>query len=154
MKLFEKIMRNKIAGAIISLSLILILLLLNFGLDALVIEKNGFFDATDEHLYTLSADFKEEIKDINKEIKITFCTDKDYLLANYQTRYVYIMAKEIEMYKDNIKVDMGDTLYYINTGKSKSQADVKKVTHYYVGAVQDLRVRASSRQQGIYGLLA
>jgi hypothetical protein len=34
--------------------------------------------------------------------------------------------------KDNIKVDMGDTLYYINTGKSKSQADVKKVTHYYV----------------------
>lgn len=34
--------------------------------------------------------------------------------------------------KDGIKVDMGDTLYYINTGKSKSQADVKKVTHYYV----------------------
>ncbi|MBQ5801232.1 MAG: Gldg family protein [Clostridia bacterium] len=105
MKLFEKIMRNKIAGAIISLSLILILLILNFGLDALVIEKNGFFDATDEHLYTLSSDFKEEIKDIDKEIKITFCTDKDYLLANYQTRYVYIMAKEIEMYKDNIKVE-------------------------------------------------
>ena len=69
MKLFEKIMRNKIAGAIISLSLILILLLLNFGLDALVIEKYGFFDATDERLYTLSSDFKEEIKDIDKEIK-------------------------------------------------------------------------------------
>lgn len=34
--------------------------------------------------------------------------------------------------RDNIKVDMGDTLYYINTGKTKSQADVKKVTHYYV----------------------
>jgi hypothetical protein len=34
--------------------------------------------------------------------------------------------------RDNIKVDMGDTLYYINTGKSKSQADVKKITHYYV----------------------
>jgi hypothetical protein len=26
---------------------------------------------------------------------------------------------------------MGETIYYINTGKSKSQADVKKVTHYY-----------------------
>lgn len=36
--------------------------------------------------------------------------------------------------KDNIKVDMGDTLYYINTGKSKSQADVKKVTHFYVNS--------------------
>ena len=105
MKLFGKIMRNKLTGAIVSIALIVVLLLLNFGLDALVIEKNGFFDATDEHLYTLSDDFKEEIKDINKEIKITFCTDKDYLLSNYQTRYVYIMAKEIEMYKDNIKVE-------------------------------------------------
>jgi hypothetical protein len=39
--------------------------------------------------------------------------------------------------RDGIKVDMGDTLYYINTGKSKSQADVKKVVHYYVN-VQDM----------------
>lgn len=36
--------------------------------------------------------------------------------------------------RDGIKVDMGDTLYYINTGKSKSQADVKKVTHYYINS--------------------
>ena len=36
--------------------------------------------------------------------------------------------------KEGIKVDMGDTLYYINTGKSKSQADVKKITHYYVNS--------------------
>ena len=34
--------------------------------------------------------------------------------------------------RDGIKVDMGDTLYYINTGKKKSQSDVKKVVHYYV----------------------
>lgn len=40
--------------------------------------------------------------------------------------------------KNGIKVDMGDTLYYINTGTSKSQADVKKVTHYYVDG-KDLR---------------
>ena len=39
--------------------------------------------------------------------------------------------------RDGIKVDMGDTLYYINTGKSKSQADVKKVVHYYV-TVKDI----------------
>lgn len=36
--------------------------------------------------------------------------------------------------KDNVRVDLGDTLYYINTGKSKSQSDVKKVTHYYVNS--------------------
>ena len=34
--------------------------------------------------------------------------------------------------KENLNVNMGETIYYINTGKSKSQADVKKVTHYYV----------------------
>lgn len=33
--------------------------------------------------------------------------------------------------RDNIKVDMGETLYYVNTGKSKSHADVKKVKYYY-----------------------
>ena len=39
--------------------------------------------------------------------------------------------------RDGIKIDLGDTLYYINTGTSKSQSDVKKVTHYYV-MVSDL----------------
>jgi hypothetical protein len=33
--------------------------------------------------------------------------------------------------KEGIQVGNGDTLYYVNTGKSKSHADVKKVTHYY-----------------------
>jgi hypothetical protein len=40
---------------------------------------------------------------------------------------------------------MGETIYYINTGKSKSQADVKKVTHYYgidgmFGEKKDMKV--------------
>ena len=33
--------------------------------------------------------------------------------------------------RDGIDVSMGETVYYVNTGKSKSQADVKKVTHYF-----------------------
>lgn len=32
---------------------------------------------------------------------------------------------------NNVNANMGETVYYINTGNSKSQADVKKVTHYY-----------------------
>lgn len=32
--------------------------------------------------------------------------------------------------KNNLKVNPGETIYYINTGKSKSHADVKKITHY------------------------
>lgn len=34
--------------------------------------------------------------------------------------------------KDGLDVKQGETLYYINTGKSKSQADVKKVTKYFL----------------------
>lgn len=33
--------------------------------------------------------------------------------------------------KHNLNVHMGDSIYYINTGKSKSHSDVKRVTHYY-----------------------
>lgn len=34
--------------------------------------------------------------------------------------------------KHNLNVHMGDAIYYINTGKSKSHSDVKRTTHYYV----------------------
>ena len=32
---------------------------------------------------------------------------------------------------NGLKVDLGQTLYYINTGTKKADADVKKITHYY-----------------------
>lgn len=34
--------------------------------------------------------------------------------------------------QENLHVDMGDTLYYVNVGKTKSQSDVKKVTKYFI----------------------
>ena len=33
--------------------------------------------------------------------------------------------------QNNLKVSMGETIYYINTGKKKSENDIKKVTHFY-----------------------
>lgn len=33
--------------------------------------------------------------------------------------------------KNNMKVDLGETLYYINTGVKKSDSDVKRITKYY-----------------------
>ena len=32
---------------------------------------------------------------------------------------------------NNLKVDIGDTIYYINTGTKKGESDVKRVTHYF-----------------------
>jgi DNA polymerase elongation subunit (family B) len=34
--------------------------------------------------------------------------------------------------KHNIVPNVGDTIYYVNTGKKKSESDVKRITHYYV----------------------
>lgn len=51
--------------------------------------------------------------------------------------------------KDNVRIDLGDTLYYINTGKSKSQSDVKKVTHYFVN-VEDLFGSERKDMKGVF----
>jgi hypothetical protein len=34
--------------------------------------------------------------------------------------------------KEGLKVNMGDSIYYINTGKKKSDADVQRVTKYFI----------------------
>lgn len=51
--------------------------------------------------------------------------------------------------RDGIKIDLGDTLYYINTGKTKSQSDVKKVVHYYVN-VEDLFGSVRKDMKGVF----
>lgn len=34
--------------------------------------------------------------------------------------------------KHNLSVNMGDSIYYINTGNKKSSSDVQRITHYYI----------------------
>ena len=34
--------------------------------------------------------------------------------------------------QNDVKVDVNDTIYYINTGSKKSESDVKRITHQYV----------------------
>lgn len=34
--------------------------------------------------------------------------------------------------QDDLKVDLNDTIYYVNTGSKKSETDVKRITHEYV----------------------
>ena len=33
---------------------------------------------------------------------------------------------------NNLSVNQGDTIYYVNTGKKKSESDVKRITHQYI----------------------
>ncbi len=100
----NRLQKKNLLLSLIAFAVVAVLLLINIGLDALFIEKNVYIDMTDEKLYTLSDELKAEIGDIKKEITITFCNDKDYLLSDYETRYVYVMAKEIEKYLDNVEV--------------------------------------------------
>ena len=56
---------------------------------------------------------------------------------------------------NNLDVTMGETIYYVNTGKSKSHADVKKVTHYYkseglFGDRTDVRVSIEKEYKALY----
>lgn len=34
--------------------------------------------------------------------------------------------------QNNLQLNLGETVYYINTGKKKGHADVKRITHYYI----------------------
>ena len=82
-----------------------LLLVLSVGLAGLVSARSLWLDLTPEGLYSLSDLMVEECKKITKDIKITFCDDPDHLMDNYQSRYVYVMAKELEQRFDNITVE-------------------------------------------------
>ena len=81
----SRLQKKKLLLSLVTFALIAVLLLINIGFDALVVEKNLYIDMTDEKLYTLSDELKAEIADVRREITITFCNDKDYLLSNYET---------------------------------------------------------------------
>lgn len=84
--------------------LLVAMLAVGIGANALKTALNSYIDATPEGLYTLSDAFLEEVRDVEEDITITFCSDPDVLLSNYSTRYVYIMAREIERAKSNVTV--------------------------------------------------
>ena len=61
-------------------------------------------DLTPEGLYTVSTlmmkqmdAIGETLKDSGRRVTVTFCQPRDVLLANHDTRYVYILAKKLEM---------------------------------------------------------
>ena len=47
--------------------------------------------------------------------------------------------------RENLKVDLGETLYYINTGTKKSHSDVKRVTNYNITLEDGTKKNIKSR---------
>lgn len=88
----------------LSVLLLLAVLAGGVGLSAAKSALNSYLDETPEGLYTLSEEFIRVTEKVSDPIRITFCADPDALLANQLTRYVYIMAREIERRMPNVEV--------------------------------------------------
>lgn len=97
-------------GAMTALTVALIALVLaaNIGLAWLTEDRVLLGDMTPEGLYTLSDKMKETCSALEGEATILFCADPDRLLENYELRYVYIMAKQLELETGRVKVETCD----------------------------------------------
>ena len=103
--------RTKIFS-VITIVGILLLFGINLGLTYLGGQRLIMADLTPEGFYTLSdkmLDVCHEILDPDengeaKQIKITFCTDPDYLVASDKLRATYFMALSLQNEFDNVTV--------------------------------------------------
>ena len=85
----------------VTVVLIVVLLALNIGLAYLFQDRTLYGDLTPEGLYTLSDTMLDTCSRLRGEVTVTFCDEPDRLLDNYESRYVYIMAKQLENKFDN-----------------------------------------------------
>ena len=99
---------------VITVAVIVLLLALNLFLNYFSIFDNGYIDMTPEGLYTLRDVMVEECSYmfVNEDgtlkeqgIKVTFCSDPDYLLSNTITRAVYYTAVAMSKEFPNFEVE-------------------------------------------------
>jgi len=100
---------------VITIASIVVVLVLNLLLTYFGQQKTVFFDMTPEGLYSLSDAMVDECDAMSdkikgdgtdKKVKITFCTDPDYLTASSTARLVYFMALKMHnRYSDAIEVE-------------------------------------------------
>ena len=98
--------------SVITIVGIAVLLVLNFLLALVGSKRLAMVDLTSEGFYTLSDKMVEVCHEIldpkdgedEKQIKITFCTDPDYLVASDKMRATYFMALSLQNKFDNVTV--------------------------------------------------
>ena len=113
MNLFKLKSKRAAAFSVITVSAIVLLLILNFLLTLFGGSNNGYVDLTPEGLYTVSDAMLSEISfvdeigktDGEKTVKVTFCTDPDYLAGSLTTRPTYFMATSLANTFDNFEVE-------------------------------------------------
>lgn len=92
-------------------------LVLNVLFVGLGINAGLYLDMTPEGLYTLTDTMKDQLSYLNeltddeRKLKITFCTDPDYLIASQSMRVPYFMALDLANTYDVVEVETVNVAY-------------------------------------------
>ena len=113
MRIFKGKSKRTVTFSAITLGAIVLLLAANLALSLVGGGRNWFIDTTPEGLYSLTdamvkeCAFIDEIgeSDGDKCVKITFCTDPDRLVSNFDTRATYYMALALQKKYSNLEVE-------------------------------------------------
>lgn len=84
--------------------IIVFVMLLNAALTILGTRYSLYIDLTDTSLWTLSDEVKEVFEDVEGEVTITFCHDKDYIESSKTMGYISRTANELAKEFPNIHV--------------------------------------------------
>ena len=113
MRIFKGKSKRTVIFSAITVGAIVLLIGVNLALSLVGGGQNWFVDTTPEGLYSLTeamvneCSFVEELgkTDGDKCVKITFCTDPDRLVANFDTRATYYMALALQKKYSNVEVE-------------------------------------------------
>ena len=101
--------------ALISVSGVIIIFLLNLLATYVGLHKTVFVDMTPEELYTVTDRLCEELDFVDEElsgtVKITFCADPDTLMKSERARLTYVMATQLSNKFKNIEVTAENITY-------------------------------------------
>ncbi len=113
MRIFKGKSKRTVIFSVITVGVVVALLGINLALSIIGGGRNWFIDATPEGLYSLTEAMVKECAfvdklgetDGDKCVKITFCTDPDRLVSNFDTRATYYMALELQKKYSNVEVE-------------------------------------------------
>ena len=101
--------------ALISVSGVILLFLLNLLATYVGLHKTVFIDLTPEGLYTVTGRLSEELEFVDEKlsdkVKITFCADPDTLMKDERARLTYVMATKLDNKFKNIEVTAENITY-------------------------------------------
>lgn len=129
-----KARRLRIGGLALAFTafFIAIVVVLNAIVSVLTNKFAWYVDMTDEAVFTLSDEAKSYLADMTDDVNIYFAAEPDELMADYDMRYVYTTAKELEANFSNISISCYDVVkhpdffkpFYESTGSEITQKTV------------------------------